>query len=119
MPYSYHARELRRCQGRRKDGGPCGNYAVWSDPRRLCGSHGGRVQHRHARGRTTYPPCRCVAYPYPHRPSSGLCCWPGAPQYRSLQPPGVHVDGYKSRARMAALFGRRPFALLDARLFSG
>jgi hypothetical protein len=117
MPYSYQAQELRRCQGRRKDGSPCGNYAVWTDPRQLCGSHGGRVRHAHIREKTACPPCRCEAYPYPHRPASGLCCWPDAPHYRSMQRPGVHDASYKSTRRALARWGCRPVALLDSRLF--
>jgi hypothetical protein len=26
-----------------------------------------------------YVSCRCAAYPYPHRPGGGDCCWPDPP----------------------------------------
>ena len=34
---------------------------------------GGNVQH------AAYPPCRCSAYPWPHRPGGGACQWPDVP----------------------------------------
>ncbi|HEX6817062.1 MAG TPA: hypothetical protein VF120_01700 [Ktedonobacterales bacterium] len=94
MSYAVHVEPLRRCTATRHDGQPCQGWAVWTDPRQLCGAHGGRVPHPHVKGRGFVPPCHCDAYPFPHRPAAGLCCWPMPPEYKSLQPAGVHCAGY-------------------------
>lgn len=104
MPYSEKARELRRCQAQTKGGQPCRQYAVWGDPLRRCGQHGGRVAGEHVSGKTAYEPCRCAAYPFPHRPASGLCRWPDQPQYRLNMRPGTHATG---RKELAPFFGGR------------
>jgi hypothetical protein len=91
VAYTEHARQLRRCTATRKDGQPCANYAVWDDPAGRCGSHNGRVAGSHPCGRTAYPPCTCLAYSFPHRPGSSLCCWPDAPRYRWNVRPGTHA----------------------------
>jgi hypothetical protein len=95
MAYTEHARELRRCRAMRKDGQPCANYAAWDDPFGRCGSHNGRVARPHLRERTAYPPCTCLAYCFPHRPGSGLCCWPEPPRFRLKMRPGTHARGRK------------------------
>lgn len=64
------------------------------------------------REKTAYEPCRCVAYPYPHRPGSGLCEWPNPPRYRSTQCPGVHAE---ERNVTRALLWGMPAALGTAR----
>jgi hypothetical protein len=94
MAYSVMAKALRRCRATRKDGEPCQAYAVWDDPRGLCASHGrrhtGPMPRRRAQTRkTSYPPCECPAYQWPHRPGGGLCRWPDVPEYRLLTPAGT------------------------------
>ncbi len=108
MTYSERARDLRRCQGLTKDGRPCRQYAVWGDPLRRCGQHGGRVYGPHEVGKTAYEPCRCIAYPFPHRPGSGLCEWPDLPRYKLVMRPGTHATG---RKELQAFFGREPSVL--------
>ncbi|CCF85579.1 hypothetical protein [Nitrolancea hollandica] len=95
MAYSERAIERRRCTGTTKAGDPCQAWAVWDDPRQLCVQHAGRGQRGPRSGvrkseRTHYQPCTCIAYAWPHRPASGLCCWPDPPRYRSLIPPSTH-----------------------------
>lgn len=96
MAYSEKARELRRCQGTRKDGEPCQAWAIWGHPDGLCAAHAGRrgrsgmlpsylVQH------ARYEPCTCPAYNWPHRPGGGVCRWPDPPEYRLTTPAGTHA----------------------------
>ena len=64
---------MRRCTGTNKDGSSCRRYAGWGDPEQRCYAH-----------RSEYRPrvkavCRCEAYPFTHRPASGLCQWPDPP----------------------------------------
>ncbi len=94
MAYSEKAKALRRCTGFRKDGEPCEAYAAWGDPRGLCAAHGrhhaGPLPKRYApRRKSSYPPCRCPAYSWPHRPGGGLCEWPELPEYRLTTPAGT------------------------------
>src|SRR5437762_2510681 len=42
MAYTDAADALRHCTARRRDGAPCGAYAVWEDPERRCWRHGGK-----------------------------------------------------------------------------
>jgi hypothetical protein len=116
MAYSPKAQAMRRCMAIRNDGRPCSNYAVWSDERRLCGAHGGRVQYRRVPTKTAYIPCTCEAYPYPHRPASGHCEWPDAPRFRQVQEPGRHSSDYERDRRALAPFSRQPASLLVLRL---
>jgi hypothetical protein len=109
MVYNADAEELRRCRGTCNDGRRCSRFAVWGDPFQRCVSHGGRVAGPHVIGKTHAEPCRCEAYPYPHRPGSGYCEWPNPPQYLSNQRPGVHTP---DREDLRALFGPQPLALL-------
>lgn len=109
MAYSETARELRRCQATTKDGRPCRQYAVWGDPLRRCAAHGGRVLVAHYAEKTHYEPCRCEAYPFPHRPGSDLCNWPDLPHYRLNMRPGTHAFG---RKELRGLFGGRPSSLV-------
>ena len=96
--YSQRAKELRRCEGKRKDGQPCNAWALWDDPRQLCVSHAGwhhkglRDPNRSWRSwsRTRYKPCNCIAYNWPHRPGGGVCNWPDPPQYKLTTPAGTH-----------------------------
>jgi hypothetical protein len=105
--YSASARELRRCRGIRKDGQPCGAWALWSDQRQLCVNHGGH-HHLGPRGPpeygpalpARYTPCTCLAYPHPHRPGGGLCCWPDPPIFFLNRRPGVHA-GFRFRGKYA------------------
>jgi hypothetical protein len=97
VAYSPHARELRRCRATTRDGRPCRRYAAWDDALGRCGAHGGRVQGEHTREKTAYVPCRCMAYPFPHRPAGGLCEWPDAPRFRSTLRPGTHSGGTDAR----------------------
>ncbi len=90
--YTEKARELRRCKARTIDGRRCRCFAVWGDPLNRCKSHGGfSPRGRWRRGRTPAP-CRCPAYAWPHRPGSGLCCWPDPPQAVSRLPAGTHAE---------------------------
>lgn len=94
--YSERARELRRCVATCKGSGErCTNAAVWTDPRGLCGAHGGRVRQPHIREKTAYIPCTCRAYKWPHRPGSGLCRWPDEPKMRLNHVAGRHSSEYK------------------------
>ena len=109
MAYSEEARERRRCIGTRKDGQPCGAWAVWDDPRQLCVNHAGR-HHRgrmrtgyRASERTHYRPCTCAAYAWPHRPGGGLCRWPEPPLYRRTTPAGTHQEPRVRDSGMRAL----------------
>lgn len=90
MPYSLKAMELRRCRGFRKDGQPCRNWAMWGHPEQLCYAHAGQPGRRRRLSRlerlsypsvvhANYPPCRCSAYRWPHRPGGGACPWPDKP----------------------------------------
>lgn len=106
MAYNELAREVRRCQVRTKDGQPCRRYAVWDDPLRRCAAHGGRVQGCHIREKTAYHPCRCIAYPFPHRPGSGICEWPNPPRFTLRMRPGTHADGAKGRKEVRHLTNR-------------
>ena len=45
-------------------------------------SWGEEVQH------ARYPPCRCEAYEWPHRPDGGLCNWPDPPRFRLVMNDG-------------------------------
>ncbi len=114
--YSEKARELRRCVAVCKGSGErCTNAAVWTDSRGLCGAHGGRVARQHIREKTTYEPCTCEAYPFPHRPGSGICNWPFTPLYRAKMRPGTHADGAKGRKEIRKLT-KLPTALFTHRL---
>ena len=98
MAYSERAAAQRRCTSRRGDGLPCKGWAVWSDPARRYGAHGGRRRWHGRSGYTTvYPPCTCVAYTFPHRPGGGLCRWPDPPTWRNTTPAGTHSLGYIHR----------------------
>ncbi len=119
MAYNEQARERRRCQGTRKDGERCRGWAMWqSDPDgdlRLCAQHAGRGHHGPQLGwmksfderwnertpHADYPPCRCVAYAWPHRPGGGLCCWPDMPRSKSTIPAGTRhfFTRWRRRAR--------------------
>ena len=111
--YSEKARELRRCQALTKDGERCQGWAVWGDELHRCGRHGGRVMEAHIREHTHYTPCRCVAYPFPHRPGSGLCKWPDAPEYRMVMRPGAHNIAYSFTRK----FCRQPSQIAGWRYF--
>jgi hypothetical protein len=100
MAYSISAAWRRLCSSKRRDGKQCTAYAMW-DPsaQGLCVQHAGRGHHgpqgvwNEAMGlylpapwdwrgkdhHAHYPPCRCAAYAWPHRPGGGLCRWPNAP----------------------------------------
>ena len=85
--YAPAAIPLRRCTARRVDGRPCRAWAAWDDPHQRCNAHAVRT-----RGpkrplpanwimatlvrRSTPQPCRCTAYPWPHRAAGGRCHWP-------------------------------------------
>ncbi len=115
MAYSEQARALRRCQAMTTAGEPCQAFAVWRDAASRCQAHGGRVPGQHIRERTTYEPCRCIAYPFPHRPASGLCEWPNAPLETLKMSPGTHSGGAKER-KVARMFTREPTVLFFHRL---
>lgn len=111
MAYSEKAKALRRCTGFRKDGEPCEAYAAWGDPRGLCVAHGrhhaGPLPKRYApRRKSSYPPCECPAYSWPHRPGGGLCQWPDVPEYRLTTPAGTKSVFNGGSSRFFSL-GRR------------
>jgi hypothetical protein len=114
MAYTWSASDLRTCGATCKNGRLCTRYAVWSDPRQLCSSHGGRVAGEHERGKTAYTPCTCIAYPFPHRPASGLCEWPHSPAFRLNMRPGTHSD---KRTDMGFFMGRQAPCLKVWRVF--
>jgi len=94
--YSERAKAARRCTATRKNGEPCTAYACWDDSRQRCVQHAGRGHRgpqRHTRTLekpTAYVPCTCAAYNWPHRPGSGICCWPDPPRYHRTTPAGTH-----------------------------
>jgi len=99
--YTQTAQARRRCTATRRDGQPCGGWALWNDPagRQLCnvhaGHHRGLLPLRWSAGwgnrpATRYVPCTCEAYAWPHRPGGGLCRWPEEPRYRLTIPAGTH-----------------------------
>jgi hypothetical protein len=106
--YSEKAKQRRRCTGRRKDGQPCGCWAVWGDARQLCVNHAGRhhrgplskAKHQYS-GRPSVT-CRCQAYGFPHRPGAGLCRWPDPPQFRRVAGPGRRY-----RVKASGAMGRK------------
>jgi hypothetical protein len=84
MAYSEKAKVLRRCKA----------YALWGGG--LCAGHTYKRRGK-STGDTKYsgmptkaPPCTCIAYQWPHRPSGGLCNWPDAPLWKSTTPAGTH-----------------------------
>lgn len=82
MGMSEKARELRRCQGIRKDGGRCQCFACWGDE--FCNRHGGV--------KTAKAVCTCIAYNWPHRPGGGYCEWPDHPRIRLTTPAGTKAE---------------------------
>lgn len=83
MAYSPSVRDSRRCKATTRHGLPCGAFAMWDSPHKLCLVHSGLGHHgpqpwwrpsTHVSAR--YPPCRCQAYAWPHRPGGGTCIWP-------------------------------------------
>lgn len=81
MAYNWDARGLRQCTARKRDGRPCRGWAVWGDHGQRCRSHGGQSPTIGEPGKTRYQTCNCDAYPFVHRPGSGLCLWPHKPEY--------------------------------------
>lgn len=114
MAYTEKARMLRRCRASTRSGQPCRNYAVWSDTLHRCGTHGGRVAGSHTREKTAYVPCICAAYPFPHRPGSGLCKWPDVPTRHLKLRPGSHTPG---RRELRGFLGQQPSAIACWRTF--
>ena len=82
--YNPEAQKIRRCTATRRDGQPCGGWALWDSPTQRCRSHsppgagGGK------------PACRCAAYNWPHAPGHGLCRWPLPPLERCPTPAHSH-----------------------------
>jgi len=68
------------------------------------------------------PTCRCPAYPFPHRPGGGLCCWPNPPLERWQSPgrPRLYRHRYLGlRRQIARANGLHPIkdrATIDALL---
>jgi hypothetical protein len=66
--------------------------------------------------------CRCEAYPWPHRPGGGLCCWPDPPQRRWQPKPDANYRPYWKRyagiiRQIARANGMHPIkdrAMIDA-----
>ena len=116
MAYSDQAKAMRRCSALTKDGPPCQQFAVWGDEQGRCATHGGRVQKSHKREKTHYHPCACVAYPFPHRPGSGLCEWPNPPQFMLRMRPGTHSGGTDARKEMRKMTNQ-PTVLFFDRLY--
>lgn len=118
MAYTPEAQDLRRCRSICKDGRPCSRYAVWGDPLGRCAAHGGRGPAAHIREKTHYPPCRCVAWPFPHRPGAEPCRWPDLPQQRVLMRTSSERKKRADRAekRLLRAFTRRPLALFGYQL---
>jgi hypothetical protein len=55
--------------------------------------------------RAAVVPCRCQAYPHPHRPGAGLCRWPDPPKYRTTTPQGTRRG--IGRMRVPGCYTRR------------
>ena len=104
----------RRCTGTTKAGAPCRAWALWDDPEQRCVIHAGRG-HRgplasrwpQPRQPARYVPCWCTAYPWPHRPASGLCRWPDPPTVTSPTPAGTHAMMMRRRWRRGRLVYER------------
>src|ERR1700685_4666391 len=106
MAYSPTAQALRRCQATTKAGEACRCWAIWGHPDQLCSTHAGctaanwdryaervkaqlasfrdgappeHLERWYALQHAASPPCRCSAYPWPHRPGGGGCQWPDVP----------------------------------------
>jgi len=113
MAYTPAALARRRCTATRKDGQPCGGFALWHDPEQRCANH---TRGPKRRGRGKPPPCQCGAYQWPHRPGSGGCRWPEVPAWRCPSPAGVHSWNYarpdtrygRARRYLTRLYARRP-----------
>lgn len=142
LMYGSEALAMRRCTGLRLDGSPCRAWAEWGSPQQRCTAHSGRPRRTRAGCGNSWPymprptkparyePCRCIAYAWPHRPASGLCCWPFDPMYRLTTPAGTHrrgrdrswVRGWSKgldeliRAQKAGRWPRRPAADFEALL---
>jgi hypothetical protein len=107
--YSYRALARRRCTGTRRDGRPCRAYACWGDVKQRCGAHGGKRQL--ALGTDRHPNCACPAYPWPHRPASGLCNWPDEPNETCATKQGTRSAAgkqWKRDKKLARRFGIDP-----------
>jgi hypothetical protein len=104
--YSPAARAYRRCLATKRDGTPCGNYALWDFPTQVCLSHSPRQHHGPQQRREPWDPlaarpepehkrrtpmtCTCAAYKFPHRKGSGWCAWPEQPLVSLSTPPSTH-----------------------------
>lgn len=117
----------RQCIGTRKDGEPCRAWAMWNSLSQLCIRHSGRYRAVYERPWwdksqvANVTPCRCAAYQWPHRPASGLCCWPDEPAYYSPMPAGTHADYRRPMSKMLRALlpptrRRRPVNVPTARL---
>lgn len=98
MAYTDLALAERRCIATTRAGAPCRRCACWGDVR--CWNHGGknRIQSKAGFEHTRYPPCRCSAYSFPHRPGSGGCQWPKTtPLYEDPTPQGKRRFGKQIR----------------------
>ncbi len=103
--YGSEALARRRCTATRKDGESCRAWALWDDAEQRCAVHAGRghrgpqVPGFAPRRPARYPPCRCAAYAWPHRPSSGFCRWPDEPALSSGVPAGTRERTFRRRVR--------------------
>jgi len=105
----------RRCLARRRDGKPCGAWAVWKAPRQLCAAHLHPRRRkrcemtaaiRKEQARRHSPVCDCPAYDWPHREYNGLCRGPGKPLGVWPTTAGHRQPGKKRRREVWALLRR-------------
>src|SRR5262245_17115545 len=105
MTYTQKARDLRQCKAIKPDGQRGKVWAAWNDPEQRCSTHAGRTGGERNFKRftwpqkTKYPPCRCKAYQWPHRPGGGLCRWPDPPDFVSVIPAGTRACWRKRGGR--------------------
>lgn len=77
--YTETAEKMRRCTANRRDGNPCGNFALWTASDQRCRWHTSDEWAGKTEAHFTTVTCHCAAYQWPHRPGGGLCKWPDEP----------------------------------------
>lgn len=114
MAYSAAALARRRCvhvypAGHPQEGWQCRAFARWDSPGALdgsglCTAHAGRTRGADTPAGSphyecqTAPTCRCLSYPFPHRPGGGLCRWPDPPARRLVPRSELHRERLPPRA---------------------
>jgi hypothetical protein len=94
----------RRCTATKPNGEPCKGWAVWNAGEQHCFAHlsdiaRAAVEAARAAGprKTPRPVCNCDAYPFPHRPGTGICLGNDDPVEIHPYPAGKRAPGKKRR----------------------